>query len=406
MTHLWRPSRLYVRVGCFVLTIMLLWPLPFWLNYSGIFVQASPFVTICVIFAGGTFGIGSILGLGFSVLAMIRTRWFCRNICPVGLLMDGASRIGFRKNAWWRKCPSIGRYIALLTAGAAVVGYPLFLWMDPLVFFSSAFSVYNASNFLSGMFSLTGLTILLLIALTSGDLWCARICPLGATQDLLGKIGSYLINSKGLLKKQSQQTGGTRKSFPATRRMFLAIAAGVGLGLLAERLGNASTTNTPLRPPGSIEEEEFVCQCVRCGNCIRACPSKIIYRDTGKAGALGLLAPVVRYEKKYCVEKCNACTKVCPSGALQKLNMKQKYRYVIGEARLNASLCFLVRGVNDCDICVRSCPFDAVQIYWDEELYVAYPVVDSLKCNGCGACEVYCPTGDVKAIRVWKSVQA
>jgi MauM/NapG family ferredoxin protein len=332
MIHFWHPSRQYVRVGCFVLAILLLWPLPFWLNYSGIFVQASPFVTICAILAGGTFGMGSILGLAFSVIALIRKRWFCRNICPVGLLMDGASRIGFRKTAWWRKCPSIGRYIALLTAAAAVVGYPLFLWMDPLAFFSSAFST--------------------------------------------------------------------------TRRMFLAISAGVGLGLLAERVGNASATNTPLRPPGAIEEEEFEGQCVRCGNCIRACPSKIIHRDNGKAGVLGLLAPVVRYEKEYCVEKCNACTKVCPSGALQKLNLKQKYRYVIGEARLNASLCFLVRGVNDCDICVRSCPFNAVQIYWDEELYVAYPVVDSLKCNGCGACEVYCPIGDVKAIRVWKSVQA
>ena len=405
MIHLWRHSRLYLRVGCFVLAILLLWPLTFWLNYSGILAQASPFVTICAILAGGTFGIGSILGLGFSIIALIRTRWFCRNICPVGLLVDGASRIGLRKNAWWRKCPSLGRYIALLTAAGAMVGYPLFLWMDPLAFFNSAFSVYNAINFLSGMLSLAGLTILLLIALTSGDLWCARICPLGATQDLLSKIGSYLIKSKGSLKKQSQQTAGIRKAFPATRRMFLVIATGVGIGLWAQRMGLARA-EAPLRPPGAIEEDEFTCQCVRCGNCMRACPSKIIHRDTGKAGVLGLLAPVVRYEKEYCVEKCNACTKVCPSGALKKLNLKQKHRYVIGEALLDASLCLLVRGVNDCDICVRSCPFDAVKIYWDQELYVAYPVVDSLKCNGCGACEVYCPTGNVKAIRVRKSVKA
>jgi ferredoxin len=118
-----------------------------------------------------------------------------------------------------------------------------------------------------------------------------------------------------------------------------------------------------------------------------------------------LLAPTVRFEKEYCVEECNACTKACPSGALQNLSLKQKHGYIIGEAMLDASLCFLVRGVNDCDICVRSCPFDAVHIYWDEDSYVAYPVVDPLKCNGCGACEVYCPTGDVKAIKVWKSAK-
>ena len=93
---------------------------------------------------------------------------------------------------------------------------------------------------------------------------------------------------------------------------------------------------------------------------------------------------------------------VCPSGALQELNLKQKHGYVIGEAILNASICYLVQGVNDCNICERSCPFDAIQIYWDDEAYVAFPVVDTLKCNGCGACEAYCPTGKTKAIRVWR----
>jgi MauM/NapG family ferredoxin protein len=278
--------------------------------------------------------------------------------------------------------------------------------MDPLAFFNSAFSVYTATNVLSGIFSLAGLTILLLIALTSGDLWCARICPLGGTQELLASIKS-ILGSYGKPKTlQTQETVKDGNAFSTTRRGFLAIAAGVGMGLWAERNGRARAENAPLRPPGAIEEDEFAGQCVRCGNCIRTCPLKIIHPDTGQAGFAGLLAPIVRYEKEYCVEECNACTKVCPSGALQNLNLKQKHRYVIGEALLDASLCFLVRGVNDCDICVRSCPFDAVQIYWDEDLYVAYPVVDPLKCNGCGACEVYCPTGDVKAIRVCKSVKA
>jgi len=404
MMNQWRPQRLYMRLGCFVLAILLLWPFPLWINHSRILVQTSPFVAICAILAGGTFGIGSFLGLAFSVIALARKRWFCQYICPVGLLIDGASGIGLQKRSWWARFPSIGRYIALLTAAGAVAGYPLFLWMDPLVFFNSAFSVYTATNFLSGISSMAGLTILLLIALTSGDLWCARICPLGGTQELLAGIKSIMGSSGKPKILQTQVTVKVGGAF--SRRAFLATAAGVGLGLWAKINGRARAENAPLRPPGAIEEDEFTGQCMRCGNCIRTCPSKIIHQDTGQAGVVGLLAPVVRYEKEYCLEECNDCTKVCPSGALQKMTLKQKHRYVIGEALLDASLCFLVRGVNDCDICARSCPFDAVQIYWDEDLYVAYPVVDPLKCNGCGACEVYCPTGDVKAIRVRKCVKA
>ena len=137
---------------------------------------------------------------------------------------------------------------------------------------------------------------------------------------------------------------------------------------------------------------------------MRACPSGIIHHDTGQAGIAGFLAPAILYEKKYCLENCNACTQVCPSGALHALDLKQKQGYVIGEALIDMRLCVLALGKMDCDACMRSCPFNAVRIHWDEEQYVAFPVVDREKCNGCGACEVACPTYEDKAIRVWKRV--
>ena len=140
-----------------------------------------------------------------------------------------------------------------------------------------------------------------------------------------------------------------------------------------------------LRPPGAVEEGVFKGLCLRCGNCMRACPSKIIMPDMGQAGILGFMAPVVGYKKGYCLETCNSCTKVCPSGAIDKMTLARKNKYCIGKAFLNPSLCYMVRGVNDCDICVRSCSYDAVKVYWDEEAYVAFPFIDLQKCNGCGA---------------------
>jgi ferredoxin len=139
---------------------------------------------------------------------------------------------------------------------------------------------------------------------------------------------------------------------------------------------------------------------MRCGNCVRACPSKIIHPDTGQSGILGFLSPVVRYERDYCKEKCNACTTVCPSGALQRLNLEQKNKYVIGKASVDTSLCLW--GVSECNACLPSCPYKAIKVQWYEEAYESFPGVDPLKCNGCGACEVVCPTGNLKAIKVWK----
>ncbi len=172
------------------------------------------------------------------------------------------------------------------------------------------------------------------------------------------------------------------------------------MSLLAQRIGEARSENIPLRPPGAICQEKFTGLCLRCGNCIRACPSRIIHPDTGRGGVLGFLAPVVMFETNYCLEDCNACTRVCPSGALQALNLEQKQKYIIGQAVLDRALCLW--SISDCNACVNSCPFDAVEIHWDKEAYESYPIVDPLKCNGCGACEINCPTGDLKAIKIRK----
>jgi len=117
---------------------------------------------------------------------------------------------------------------------------------------------------------------------------------------------------------------------------------------------------------------------------------------------LGFMSPVIRYKSDYCTKDCNACTKVCPSRALQPLNLKQKQVYVIGTARLDRALCLY--GISDCNVCVNACPFDAIKVRLDTEAYESYPVVDPLKCNGCGACEVRCPTKDIKAIRIFKNI--
>ena len=395
-----RTLRLYVRLGCFLLAILLLLPLPFWTGIAKVFVQASSFIAICTILAGRAFPVQSILGLVFSAVALVRKRWFCRYVCPVGLLLDGVSGMKLPIKMWWRGCPPLGNYIVLITIAGAIIGYPLFLWMDPLALLNNAFSVFASKNVLSVILSLSGIVIVLLTALTSGDLWCARICPLGATQDLLQSVGSFFRNIRKSNRTDAHKAIAPGIALPGTRRQFIAIAAGLGFSFWAQKVGQARSKNAPLRPPGATQERVFAGLCMRCGNCMRVCPSKIIHPDTGQSGILGFLSPMVRYETDYCNEECNACTKVCPSTALQPLNLEQKNKYIIGTAHLDRALCLF--GISDCNACVNTCPFDAIKVIWDKEAYESYPVVDPLKCNGCGACEVCCPTGDVKAIKVLK----
>ncbi len=397
-----QSSRRLVQAACLVVACTLLWPAPFWTGASRFVSQISPFVALSDSIAIRSIGIGTGIGLLIAAVCVLRRRWFCKYVCPVGLLLDGASHIGLHKTSWWIRCSSLGRYLALLTIAGAVVGYPLFLWMDPLAILSSAFSLRMATGAAPAILAGLGMGILFLLSLISGPLWCAKICPLGGCLDLLASAKD-LLRHRPLFSFQRPMSVPEPLRASGARRSFLFVLAGLGVGFVARKLGAAREETAPLRPPGSVPESDFAGLCIRCGNCMRICPSGIIGQDAGRGGVLGLLAPLVLYRNSYCLENCNACTQVCPSGAIRSLDLRQKNKYVIGEALVELSLCVLALGTMDCDACMRACPYNAIRIYWDEEQYVAYPIVDWKKCNGCGACEIACPAPGDRAIRVWKS---
>jgi ferredoxin len=129
---------------------------------------------------------------------------------------------------------------------------------------------------------------------------------------------------------------------------------------------------------------------MRCGNCVRACPVKIIRPDPGDHGVAGFLTPTVSFAKDYCREDCRECTQVCPSGAIARLSLEEKAKAQIGLAKVDASLCLLYDD-RECDVCAKACPYEAIKILWNEEEYVPLPHVVADKCPGCGACEFFCP---------------
>lgn len=385
-----RLARLMLRSGSLLVAVLALWPALPWEESPRFAIGASPLVAVSAGIATRGLGLAAGLGMFFTLICCLRRRWFCRYVCPTGLLLDDVANMGPGWTRFWAAWPDIGRSLALLTLAGALVGYPLFLWLDPLALLAGPFAAPGSSGFLSGL--LAGLLMGILITLTFlfGTAWCTRLCPLGGFQDLIGGIAQNIPTP----------------ARPHARRRFLTAvttaAGGVALALWGRRAGIARVEAAPLRPPGAITEDRFTGVCIRCGNCANACPPRIIHPDRGGAGVPGLLAPSLRFVNgAYCQPDCAICTQVCPSGALQPLPLPQKRRYIIGEALVDTNYCLTTLGIKDCDACVVACPFEAVQLHWDEEMYVSYPVVEVMKCNGCGACEAACPTLEVKAISIW-----
>ncbi len=400
-----------IQLACFVGAVVLIWPvLPRVLgaNAPRFFQQLSPFVVLASSLAARSIGAGAVLALIVAVVSSFKKRWFCLYVCPTGFLLENTSRAGLRKTRWWSKCPPIGRYVAILTFVGSVAGYPVLLWMDPLCIFSSPFALNRATNVMSVILVSLGLGVLVAGTFVFGMLWCVRICPLSGLQDMLFSMRKALWTRLSATRSQQRLNAAPFGAQGLRRRAFFAVAAGAAgalLGPLARRTGAARyrAADTLLRPPGAVPEDRFTGLCIRCNNCVHACPTKIILPDTGdEAGLAGFAAPIVRFDRnyKYCLETCNACTQVCPTGALVPLDLEPKNKYIIGEALVDNNVCLTSLGKKECDACELACPYDAVKITWDEENYNANPVVND-KCVGCGACEVVCPTSPVRAIRVW-----
>ena len=401
-----RLQGVLIRLACLAVGLILLWPMIPWEAGPRVVVETSPLVAVCASIINRSIGLTAGVGLIFGILSILKKRWFCRFICPTGLLLDGISHVGLKKLSWWSRCPPIGQYAAALTLAGTLIGYPVLLWMDPMALFSSPFAIPAAGELLSGIMAGTLLGILMLITLLLGGIWCGRLCPLGGFQDQLGAVKPVIAGGVRTIVAWFFSPPRRQGKVTRARRAILASVAGIVLGFWGRHSGllRAATENAPLRPPGAVPEEQFAGVCIRCGNCTAACPSKIIHPDiTGEGGFAALLAPKVRYDEKekYCLENCNLCTQVCPSGALQRLDLPTKNHYIIGEALVDTDICLLTLGKKECDVCMVACPFKAIDIKWDDDLYVSYPGIDTGKCNGCGACEVACPTDPVKAISVW-----
>jgi len=389
-----RRLRLLVRCCALAAAVILVLPVLPWPWTAMVVPALSPYVMLGSAIVARSLGVAALVGLPVLLVVLVWPRWFCRYACPVGLVAEQVGKLNPWGKGICRKLPPVGRWIALVTLGGAIFGYPLVLWLDPLAIFNGLFTLWQEPLSPAGQVSAAALGVVLAVSLLVPGAWCMRICPLGATQELLAW-------PRRVLRRKKREASGADEppeSPPGklARRSLLSAGMGVVCAGLGARLATGDwirspgTGPRPIRPPGAVDEGQFTGLCIRCGSCLRACPAGIIRADPGSHTVAGLLTPLVRFEDDYCRKDCHRCTQVCPSGAITRLSLEEKSRTPIGLAKVDMELCLLADD-RECDICVRECPYEAVKVEWSEETYAATPRVDPEKCPGCGACEVACP---------------
>ena len=308
--------------------------------------------------------------------------------------------------------------------------------------------------------------VILFSSLRVTRLWCRALCPLGA---LLGLMSRWSV--LGLSKDAASCTGCNRclmhcqggddpvggvpwrkseclmcmncvdscphqslefRLFPTgtesksadvgRRRAFAGLAAGAAIvPMMRANTGMGKSRNEHLvRPPGAVDEPEFLSRCIRCGECMKVCPNNALQPTLTEAGLEGLWTPMVAARIGYCEPSCVLCSEVCPTGAIWQLSATEKgwvagggtqaaHPVRLGMAAYDRGRCLPWALATDCIVCEEWCPVSPKAIYIEEAEVVdssgttrrvKQPHIDPSRCVGCGACEYACPLQEHPAVTV------
>jgi polyferredoxin len=222
--------------------------------------------------------------------------------------------------------------------------------------------------------------------------------------------------------------GGTTSVPDLERRTVLASAAAGAIAIPGMRIAgwpDRGYSEKVIRPPGAVEEREFLERCIRCAECMKVCPNNALHPAFFEAGLEGLWTPILIPRIGYCEFSCVLCGQVCPTGAIQKITEKEKMGIgqkpvSMGTAMYDQGRCLPWAMATPCIVCEEFCPTSPKAI-WAEEVEVPKreghydqkgeqpkmltvklkrPHVDPNLCVGCGACEKVCPIVDKPAVYV------
>jgi polyferredoxin len=243
----------------------------------------------------------------------------------------------------------------------------------------------------------------------------------GERDRILGKLkeGTATLFGRKIISKR-HETEVAAPAMPRRRWLFATIAGVLAYPFL--RLSNAVNdrgfSEKAIRPPGSVEESEFLERCIKCDQCINVCPTNVLQPAKWEGGLEGLWTPVMDFAVGACQLNCTLCSEVCPTGAIQKISVERKLGLEehadegpikLGTAFFDRGRCLPWAMETPCVVCEEVCPVSPKAIgTYDEEITrwdggkvaLNKPYMRPELCIGCGICERECPVVDSAAVYV------
>lgn len=368
------------RVIFFLLAIILALPIPF--SFIGGLLWLSPYLFLITVLSSKAFVLLNLLGLGTLFMIVFKRRFICHYICPLGIVCDQISNIPGRKRKM-KALKNLNKTVALFSLGFAVFGLPVFVILDPFYIFQISFEPLRTGFNVANAIKLIPLTLIIAVNLLFPGSWCSSICPLGGLQLLAAELKSIVSKEKKISSKKS-------------RRLFISSLTGLSLGVLASPIKKRAGEETAIKPPSALPDSDFYLSCIRCGSCISACPTNILYQQS-EVNLLTFLAPTVDFSESYCLPECTRCGDVCPSGALNKFTLQEKKSLIMATVSVEYEKCLLYRQ-KECTLCQQYCEYGAVSYQKQPPLMTPVPVFDKEKCVGCAACKIVCPENAIQIL--------
>lgn len=192
---------------------------------------------------------------------------------------------------------------------------------------------------------------------------CLDTCP----EDLMG----YSTTPSELGEVVSPDL--SRRGFVVS---LLSGVAAVPVTRLGGTLG-ANWSPTLIRPPGALMEEDFLKRCIKCGQCMRICPTNIIHPAQFQGGLEAFWTPTLdfRVGTSGCQYNCIACGHVCPTAAIRPVTVEEKQGkndfaqagpIRVGTAFVDRGRCLPWAMDKPCIVCQENCPVSPKAIFTRE----------------------------------------